>query len=137
MDKQEKEIEQFIAAWPDSSQASRDLFARLKLQLQGFEGVNLQFVARPGVTYSLRGLCQQRDDRPLFAMIDVIDDDPRWLSICFYGDMVKDPEQRGDYVPGGLLGADGICFDLDAGNEDSLAYVMARIDEACRAACSA
>ena len=44
----------------------------------------------------------------LFAIIDVIDDDPqaRWLSVCFYGDMITDPEGRGEVIPGGLAGAD-------------------------------
>jgi hypothetical protein len=66
-------------------------------------------------------------------MIDVIDDDPRWLSICFYSEMVSDPEARGDYVPGGLLGEDGLCFDLEPGDEELVSYVTARIDEAHRA----
>ena len=69
-------------------------------------------------------------------MIDVIDDEPRWLSICFYGEMVSDPEERGDYVPGGLLGEDGLCFDIESGNEELVSYVIARIDEAYSAAFS-
>jgi hypothetical protein len=66
-------------------------------------------------------------------MLDVIDDDPdeRWLSICFYGDMITDPEEKGDLIPEGLLGEDGYCFDLDAWNEDDLTYLEKRLAEAC------
>jgi len=130
MDSQLKEIDQFITAWPDSSAQTREPFIRLKTKLQDLKDAHLQFVARPGVTYSLRGIHQRQGDRPLFVMVDVIDDEPRWLSICFYGKMVGDPEQRGDYVPGGLLGEDGLCFDIETDNEDDLSYLMARVDEA-------
>jgi hypothetical protein len=67
-----------------------------------------------------------------FVMIDIIDDDSenRWLSVCFYDDMVKDPDEKGDFVPGGLLGEDGLCFDLDEHDEDMILYIEERIDEA-------
>lgn len=130
MDQDFQEIEQFITMWPDSSETCRDLFVRMKDHLQGFETVSLQFIARPGVTYSLRAAHPNQSDRPLFAMIDVIDDEPRWLSICFYGEMVNDPEKRGDYVPGGLLGEDGICFDLENSDEEWVSYIIKRLDEA-------
>jgi hypothetical protein len=67
-------------------------------------------------------------------MVDVIEDNPRWLSVCFYGEMISDPEEAGDYVPEGLLGEDAVCFDIEAFDAERLAYVMARIDEAYRAA---
>lgn len=66
-------------------------------------------------------------------MVDVIEDDPRWLSVCFYEEMVTDPEERGDSVPGGLLGEDGICFDVDAFDETLLSYIKQRITEASQA----
>lgn len=134
MDTYLHEIKQFIADWPASSSLCRDLFIQLKTHLQSLEGIRLQFAARPGVTYSLRAGHAHQGDRALFAMIDVIDDDPRWLSICFYSEMVSDPEERGDYVPGGLLGEDGLCFDLEPGDEGLVSYVTARLDEAHRAA---
>jgi hypothetical protein len=70
-------------------------------------------------------------------MIDVIDDDPkaRWLSVCFYGDMIQDPDEHGDFIPEGLLGADGHCFDIDEADESLLQYVRARIQEAYVRAC--
>ncbi|MCI5126792.1 MAG: hypothetical protein D3925_20505, partial [Candidatus Electrothrix sp. AR5] len=67
-------------------------------------------------------------------MIDVIEDNPRWLSVCFYGDMITDPEGQGDAVPGGLLGEDAVCFDLEAWDEERVRYVEARLDEACQRA---
>jgi hypothetical protein len=38
-------------------------------------------------------------------MVDVIDDDPevRWLSVCFYGEMITDPDEAGELIPEGLL----------------------------------
>jgi ADP-ribose pyrophosphatase YjhB (NUDIX family) len=96
------------------------------------DGVRFDWKARPGVTYSLRAAHAAQKNRSLFAMVDVIDDDPenRWLSVCFYGEMITDPEERGDEVPGGLLGEDASCFDVDAWDEELLAYVEARLAEA-------
>ena len=65
-------------------------------------------------------------------MVDVIEDDPRWLSICFYGEMIDDQEEKGDFVPEGLLGEDAVCFDLERRDEKLIRYIEARIDEACR-----
>jgi hypothetical protein len=65
-------------------------------------------------------------------MIDVIDDDPgqRWLSVCFYGDMIEDPAELGDLIPEGLLGADGYCFDITESDDQVQDYVSERIREA-------
>ncbi len=137
MDQHLQEIEEFISLWPESSERCRDQFVRLKEHLRRLEDASLEFVARPGVTYSLRAAHPSQHDRPLFTMIDVIDDEPRWLSACFYAEMVSDPEEQGDYVPGGLLGEDAICFDIETGDEPRLAYVLGRLDEAYSMAASA
>ena len=65
-------------------------------------------------------------------MLDVIDDDPghRWLSVCFYGDMITDPDELGDLIPGGLLGSDGYCFDISEEDDALREYVGVRIQEA-------
>ncbi len=67
-------------------------------------------------------------------MVDVIDDqtEGRWLSACFYADLVSDEDEQGDLVPGGLSGADGYCFDLFACDEEAVSYVGQRIQEACQ-----
>ena len=65
-------------------------------------------------------------------MVDVIEDDPRWLSICFYGEMIADPEEKGDFVPEGLIGEDAVCFDLEQRDEALIRYIETRMDEAYR-----
>lgn len=127
-----EEIEAFLTAWQDDSEAAKQGFVRLKNLLTAQDGVNLEFHPRPGLTYSLRAT-HPHHSRALLAMIDVIEDQPRWLSVCFFGDMIEDPEERGAFVPGGLLGEDALCFDLETCTEDELVYVEARIIEACRA----
>jgi len=123
-------IADFLDTWPD--EPMRRVFSELAAMVAGLPGVACDFVARPGVSYSLRPCHKEQRDRVLFAMIDVIDDQPRWLSVCFYEDMVSDPEGMGDLVPGGLAGGDGYCFDLAA--PDRLEYVRVRLLEAFRAA---
>jgi len=44
--------------------------------------------------------------------------------------MISDPQELGSFVPGGLLGNDAVCFDLEECSEKQLQYVAARIDEA-------
>ena len=124
------ELDEFVASWQITSNHCREAFIELMDYLQGLAGVELEFHARPGVTYSLRGLRPHRPEKPLFAMVDVIDDEPRWLSVCFYDHMVADPEEIGNYVPGGLLGEDGRCFDLEQVTELQLLYLKERISEA-------
>ena len=134
MDTTMQDVELFISEWAESPERNRTVFIKLKEHLESMAGVSLSFYPRPGVTYSLRARHARQKDKPLFVMVDVIEGDPRWLSVCFYSDMITDPEESGDYVPGGLLGEDGRCFDVEQYNEDRLHYLQARMDEACRAA---
>ena len=133
----DKEMEQamlaFLSTWMDGPDGNKTGFLRLQGLLSSLSGVNCEFIARPGITYSLRGLAEG-GQRPLFVMIDVIEDQPRWLSVCFYADQVSDPQELGAFVPGGLLGEDACCFDLYNSAETALTYVEARINEAWRAA---
>ena len=124
------QVAAFVADWPD--EPMRRVFTELAEVVAGLPGVTCDFVARPGVSYSLRPRHKNQQDRPLFAMIDVIDDQPRWLSVCFYEDMISDPEGLGDLVPGGLAGSDGYCFDLTDTNR--LDSIRARLLEAWRTA---
>jgi hypothetical protein len=78
----------------------------------------------------LRAAHENQKSRKLFVMVDVIEDQPRWLSVCFYGEMIQDPEEKGDYVPEGLLGEDAVCFDIEAFDIADLNYVQSRLDEA-------
>lgn len=127
------EIKSFLEQWSGSPDRCRDVFEVFFNYLDQLEGSGVEFHARPGVTYSLRGVPGDESPYPLFVMIDVIEDQPRWLSICFYEQMVHDPEGRGDSVPGGLLGEDGICFDIESFDAALINYLKERIAEAARA----
>ncbi len=131
-----KEIDAFLENWEENDTRTRQAFMELKDHIMAMEGVAVEFIARPGVSYSLRPKHENQTERTLFAMADVIDDDPsaRWLSVCFYGDMVTDPDGEGDLIPEGLLGSDGYCFDLDEYDEKGVAYIKERLNDACKAA---
>ena len=125
-----QELEAFIADWEDTEEKNKAVFLRLKAFLEDKAGVELSFNPRPGLTYSLRAVHENQKEKSLFAMVDVIEDSPRWLSVCFYGQMINDPDENGDFVPEGLLGEDAVCFDIDAWDDDLIAYVEARLGEA-------
>ena len=135
-EKEEMEMEEMLEGWKTDARDMKSAFVRLKKDLEGKEDIVLSFNARPGITYSLRATVKEPavDDKPMFVMVDVIDDDPegRWLSVCFFGDMITDPDEVGDFVPGGLLGEDAHCFDYDKKDQDQLAYIEQRIGEAHR-----
>lgn len=124
------ELEEFVSGWNDDAAGVKSVFIEFKKMLESFENAKINFNARPGITYSMRGEKTSQTERPLFVMVDVIDDDPanRWLSVCFFGDTITDPDELGDFVPGGLLGGDGHCFDVDDATMQD--YVAQRIAEA-------
>jgi len=126
--------------WTTDAQGLKSVFIRFRDRLAAKENVKFSFKARPGVSYSLRASVDGGGGNkwPLFVMADVIDDDPenRWLSVCFYGDMITDPAEEGDLVPEGLLGEDGYCFDLDEQDEAAITYIEQRMDEAYAFVCS-
>ncbi len=129
---QQPELDTFIDSWTADSNLMKQAFTRLKCHLFDKDNISFDFIGRPGVSYSLRAKHDNQKNRELFVMVDVIDDDPneRWLSVCFYGDLLTDPEEKGDLVPEGLAGDDGYCFDLDEWGEGDIAYIEARLDEA-------
>ncbi len=129
-----KELEDFIKNWPDSPEKNKEIFIRLKDFLSAKSGMVFEYVPRDGLTYSLRAKHENQKNKPLFAMLDVIEDSPRWLSVCFYGELITDPDEAGDYVPEGLLGEDAICFDLEGFDEAAIKYVEDRLAEAYQSA---
>ncbi len=129
-----EKVEDFIKDWPDSPEKNKQIFIRLKDFLSAKSGMVFEYVPREGLTYSLRAKHENQKNKPLFAMLDVIEDSPRWLSVCFYGELITDPDEAGDYVPEGLLGEDAICFDLEEFDEAAIKYVEARLDEAYQSA---
>ncbi len=126
------ELVAFIEAWEETPEKNREVFLHFRDYLVKNENIKLDFISRPGVTYSLRAVHPAQTGRELFVMIDVIEDSPRWLSVCFYGDMISDPEEMGDFVPEGLLGEDAVCFDIEEKDESLVRYLEIRLDEACK-----
>lgn len=130
----EQELNAFINDWKETAESNKEIFLHFRDYLSAKEGVTLDFISRPGITYSLRAVHAAQRDKELFVMVDVIEDVSRWLSVCFYQEMIGDPEEKGDFVPGGLLGADAVCFDLEKRDEGLICYVEARLDEAWQSA---
>ena len=127
-----QQIESFLDGWKGDMQPMRDWFRLFYRELALMERVIVTFVARPGVSYSMRPVHESQTERDKFAIVDVIDDDPneRWLSVCFYEDMITDPDERGELIPGGLAGKDGYCFDLYENDIELALYLLDRLKEA-------
>ena len=128
-----KNLSDILDQWTQDEMNMKDAFLRLADRFSEKSRAALSVVSRSGVSHSLRARVKAEDEEgTLITMIDIVDDDPdnRWLSVCFYGDCVTDPEEEGDLVPGGLLGEDGYCFDLYENNQSAISYLEQRIDEA-------
>lgn len=127
-----RELEIFLSHWRTGDGAMKNCFLELYRCVSELRDTALSFTARPGISYSLRPQHRQQQARELFAVIDVIDDTPeeRWLSVCFYGDMITDQEERGELIPGGLAGSDGYCFDVYAADDAFTLYLKNRLIEA-------
>jgi len=125
-------MKKFIADWEETDTRTKQAFTELLDHLNSLTDISLEFNARPGVSYSLRPRHANQTDKSLFAMVDVIDDDPkeRWLSVCFYGEMITDPEETGDLIPEGLMGEDGYCFDLYEYDAQEILYLKERLTQA-------
>ncbi|MBQ9537390.1 MAG: hypothetical protein IJU79_06370 [Desulfovibrionaceae bacterium] len=131
MDKALSEFETFLASWvADPNGAKQTLQHYRELLTQ--DGVHFSFKSRPGISYSLRATHVKQTTRELFVLLDVVDDEPenRWLSVCFYWDMVQDPQELGDFVPKGLMGEDAVCFNIESDDPEQQAYVAQRLQEA-------
>ena len=76
-----QELNSFLSEW--NACDAKTAFQTLRQELEAVDGVRLEFKARPGITYSLRGTHPAQQGRELFAMIDIIDDDPeqRWFGV--------------------------------------------------------
>lgn len=124
-------IETFLSEWIHDPKKVKPGLVRFIKAVSAVPGAGIELVFRPGVTHSLRATHPACAPRPLFALADVIEDpDGRWLSTCFYAETVTDPEERGNLVPGGLLGEDGYCFDYEAPDGAFSDYIAARLAEA-------
>jgi hypothetical protein len=128
------EMTEFLEAWQNDPRKMKQTFLKIIDKLREAQGTRLNFISRPGVSHSLRASLKNPHKKTpsLFALVDIIDDDPdnRWLSICFYEEMITDPNELGNLVPKGILGEDGYCFDLFKEDPSLISYVERRIDEA-------
>lgn len=131
-----QEVREFLNHWQTDPLNARQAFMAYRDFLVNLSGVSLDFKARPGVSYSLRARHEAQQQRELFVLVDVVDDEPesRWLSVCFYADMITDPDELGDYVPEGLMGEDACCFNLDEDDATMREYIAARLAEAAKSA---
>lgn len=129
-------VSELQALWTTDPLKTKPFFEQVYTWLKSQAGITMDFNARPGVSYSLRAAHSGQDKRPLFVLVDVVDDEPeaRWLSVCFYADMITDPEELGDFVPEGLMGENACCLNLDADDEHMRAYILERIKEAAASA---
>ena len=127
-----EELEAFIENWQDTEAKNKQAFMEIYEHLKTLEETVFEFNARPKISYSLRPKHTAQEKRALYAMVDVIDDDPkeRWLSVCFYGEMITDPDEEGELIPEGLLGEDGYCFDLYEYDKDEIQYLKQRLTQA-------
>ena len=117
------ELATFLETWTTDPNNAKDAFVRFKDFLLTTPDVRFDFKAK-------------NDERPLFVLVDVVDDEPeaRWLSVCFYADMVNDPDELGDFVPSGLMGKDACCLNLEEDDPAMRDYILARLGEAAASA---
>jgi hypothetical protein len=135
----EMSLTEFLEQWPAAEAGLKKSLLAYRGGVLDMPGVGESFLPRPGVSYSLRWDLDPRPQgrgKPLFAMADVVPlgQDELMLSLCFYGDDISDPEELGNFIPGGLYGENGHCFDLEGDDPDLVAYCLKRAAEALDAA---
>lgn len=134
-----QDLDIFLHNWQEHSIEVKKLFLRLYGFAKTIPNVQIQYSERPGISHSLRVGLAGNSERPFFAVIDIIDDEPeaRWISMCMYADLVIDPERKGDLIPKGLNHQDAVCFDIDEANENTSAYLLEILYNAARLSNSA
>ena len=133
-----RELVEFLEHWPASQQGLKRAYLELLSWARALPGATWSFLARPGVSHSLRFDLDPRPGgraRPVFFLVDAVDDGgERFLSVCFYEDEVSDPEELGNAIPQGLFQETGYCFDLEEREAGFLEYLRQRLIQAHRAA---
>ena len=126
------ELAEFLENWQIDPLNVKPAFLDYRNLIENSAGLKTEFIARPGISFSLRAINPQNKNRNILALVDVVDDEPdnRWLSVCFYADSVTDPDEAGDFVPKGLLGEDALCFNLDENDPENKKYIQDRLVEA-------
>ena len=124
----------YLEQWPAEQTALKHALLALRQTAQGLPGVAENFVARPGISHSLRYDLAPKPAgrrRPVFFLIDVVEAaDERFLSVCFYDDEIEDPRELGNAIPQGLFQETGYCFDLEEDDPELVEYLRQRVIEA-------
>lgn len=135
----QSQLQQLWQQWPPSQEGLKRSLLAYRQGVLALPGVRESFLARPGVSYSLRWDLDPRPagrERPLFALVDVVPlgQDELMLSVCFYEDEISDPQELGNAIPQGLFQETGYCFDLDGEDPELVAYCLERAAQAHAAA---
>lgn len=133
-----RQFSEFLEQWPAHQGGLKRAYVQLMAWAEVLPGAQVSFLARPGVSHSLRFDLAPRPSgrqRPVFFLVDVVDDGgERFLSVCFYEDEITDPRDLGNAIPQGLFQETGYCFDLEDDDPGFLAYLRQRLGEAHAAA---
>lgn len=128
----------YLAAWPTPQAGLKRTLAELRRAALALPNASEAFVARPGVSHSLRYDLAPRPAgraRPVFFLVDVVEDaGVRFLSVCFYADEVDDPAELGNAIPQGLFQETGYCFDVEDYDPEQVEYLLERLSKAYSAA---
>lgn len=129
-----QELREFLDGWKQTRTMPRQRLFPIWIFWPRTAAMSFTFKGRPGISYSLRARHAAQIRRELFVLVDVVDDEPdnRWLSVCFYNNMITDAEDLGDFVPDGLMNEDARCFNLESDDTHMRDYIMARLGEAAR-----
>ncbi len=129
-----EQLATYLEQWPADQAAIKQAFLELRQTAQGLAGVAETFVARPGISHSLRYDLAPRPagrQRPVFFLVDVVEfEGQRFLSVCFYAEEIEDPQELGNAIPQGLFQETGYCFDLEEYDPELVAYLRQRVSEA-------
>lgn len=125
------ELNAYLEAWPVAQAGLKQALVELRRAALALTRASETFIARPGVSHSLR---YDLDPRPagrrrqVFFLVDVVEDaGVRFLSVCFYADEVDDPAELGNAIPQGLFQETGYCFDVDDHDPEQMSYLLARL----------
>ncbi len=128
------ELDRFLAAWPAEQAGLKRACLWLLERAQALPGALWSFLARPGISHSLRFDLAPRPAgrlRPVFFLVDVVNSGGElFLSVCFYQDETSDPDELGNAIPQGLFQETGYCFDVDDFDQAQLDYLRLRLGEA-------
>lgn len=131
-----EQLATYLEQWPTAQATVKKVLMELRAAALALDGAAESFVARPGISHSLRYDLSPRPEgrqRPVFFLIDVVEfEGLRCLSVCFYEDEIQDPRELGNAIPQGLFQETGYCFDVDDYDREQIDYLRGRLSQAHR-----